>query len=63
MYQKQEVPTDVQYLRSAWPDMPKKSNQTEELSIYCYTNWYFHKASKVGITFEVTYIMIDMTQM
>jgi hypothetical protein len=37
MYQKQEVPTDVQYLQSAWPDIPKKSNQTEELSIYSVT--------------------------
>jgi len=40
----------------------KKSNQTEELSAYCYTNLYFHNASKVGITFEITYFMIDLTQ-
>jgi len=37
MYQKQKVPTDMQYLQTAWPDMMKKSNQTEELSVYSVT--------------------------
>jgi len=37
MYQKQEVPTDVQYLQTASPDIMKKSNQTEELSVYSVT--------------------------
>jgi hypothetical protein len=40
MYQKQELPTDVQDLQSAWPDIMKKSNQTEELSVYSVTQIY-----------------------
>lgn len=40
----------------------KKQSNWRTLSIFCYTNLYFHNASKVGITFEITYIMINLTQ-